>query len=544
MSGDLWQRHRGLLELAAVGFMLAIVAALVYGPQALDGGFLGDAWSNRAIFVFSDGSGFFGKLSDFLSMPHIAVRPLQAFYLVALNSVFGSHVGFWLSWQVVTTVLMCVTLYLLLRRLSLGPVEAGTIALLVLLFPAASSTRFWLATIWAPASLTLVFLGYLLAFSAFDAKRQRNQLLLHAASLALFVASLLLYEIALLLMLSSVLVYRLRVPWTAAAKRWVVDCAVLGILALTVTTGSDAGHVGTEVGVFEHGKVIAEQARTLLMTVVLPLNSGSWYMLLLVALVPALGVLGYRLLPAASPTRPELRRWLIAMAAGLAIVVLGYVVYAPGTDYYQPMGPGIMNRVNFVPSFGWVLMLYAGFMLIATLALRELPNARRWAAGVASVACLLIAIGWLKPISTYSDYFTRAYAEDVRVLATMKQGLPKPREGSTIWTFGQPVEVVPGVPVFGNTWDMTSSVQLNYDDGSLISYVAYPETTFACTPHGVQAGGPRYAPTGQPDPIYSSPYGLTYFVETSSGETIAVENRKQCRRAVDAFPLAPLYAAP
>jgi hypothetical protein len=536
------ERRRAALELGAVALLLAILAAALYGPQAIHGGFLSDAWSNRALFVFSESHGFFGKIGDLLSKPNIAVRPLQAVYLVVLNSVFGSHVGYWLTWQVFTNVVMCLTLYLLLRRLSLSAIEAGTVAVLVLLFPAASSIRFWLATIWAPLSLSMVCGGFLLALSAFEAESRRRALILHAISLALFVASILLYEVALLVMLASVLVYRLRVPWRPAIQRWVVDCAVLIAVTLTVTLSSEAGHESTEAGLFSHAKTIAEQAKVLFTTTVLPLNSGSWWALVLFALVPAVALGVYRLLPAASAVRPELRRWLLAMLGGLLVAGLGYVIYAPGTDYYIPLGPGIVNRVNAVPSIGWALILYAGAMLAATLALRELPRARLWASIVASAACALIAVGWVKSISTYSDYFTRAYEEDVRVLDKIETALPQPRSRSTIWTFGQPVEIVPGVPVFGNTWDMTSSVQLTYDDPTITSLVASPGTVFHCSPAGVLPSGSYAQEDGSPNPLFASPYGRTYFVETASGKAIAVKSRKQCRQAIKAFPLSPPYA--
>jgi hypothetical protein len=530
-------RRTTTLELGAVALLLTIVAAAVYGPQAIHGGFLSDAWSNRALFVFAEADGFFGKIGELAEQSNISPRPLQAVYLVAMNSVFGSHVGWWLSWQVATNVAMCLALFLLLRRLTLSAFDAGAISLLVLLFPAASSIRFWLATLWAPVTMGLVCSGFLLALIAFEAEDRRRALVLHAVSLACFVTSVLLYETALLVMLASVLLYRLRVPWGRAIRRWIVDCVVLVGLTLTVTLASEAGHVGTEVGAFSHGKAIAEGARVLFTTVVLPLNSADWYILALLALVPAGALLAWRALRDSDPARPEILRWLLAMAGGFVVVALGYAIYAPGTDYYTPLGPGIANRVNAVPSIGWVLILYSGLMLVATLATRGLPRGRLAASGFAGLACALIAVGWLKPIDDYSDHFTRAYEEDVRVLATMKRSLPDPRPGSTIWTFGQAVEVVPGVPIFGNTWDMTSSVKLNYDDPTLVSLVAYPETRFECGRRTIEPNGPRWDP--EPDGLYGSKYGKTYFVETGTGKVTRIDNPAQCRRATQAFPPSP-----
>lgn len=534
--------YRGaLIEIGAVGLLLAIVAALVYGPQAVNGGFLSDAWTNRALYVFSDAHGFFGKIGYLLEQPNIAVRPLQAVYLAVLNGVFGSHVGWWLGWQVLTNVGMCLTLFLLLRRLSLSAIDAGAVSLLFLVFPAASSIRFWLPTIWGPLSIGLVCAGFLLALTAFETEDRRRALVLHGLSLACFVASVLLYEIALLIMLSSVLLYRVKVPWGPAIRRWIVDCVVLLGLALTVTTSNSSGHLETELGVWGHGKAIAEQARVLFTTVILPFSSSSWYILLLLALVPAGSLLAYRLLRAGDPARPELRKWLVVMAAGLAVVVLGYAIYAPGIDYYAPLGPGIANRVNFVPSIGWVLMLYSGFMLVAVLATRGMPRPKLAASAFALIACGLIAAGWLKSIGDYSGYYTRAYEEDLRVLAEIKSSLPNPRSHSTIWTFGQPVEIVPGVPVFGNTWDMTSSVQLTYGDPTLASYVAYPETGFRCEPGRMTPDGPRWEESVNSAELARSRYAKTYFVDTNSGKVTRIDSPAQCRQASREFTPSPEY---
>ncbi len=539
-------RRSGGLQFLLVGLALTVIAAIVYEPQALNGGFLSDAWSNRALYVFAPVHGFFNKISYLGEQANIAPRPLQAVYLVLLNAVFGPHSHFWLTWQVATNVGMCAAFYLLLRKLGFRWFDAGMMAALVLVFPAATSIRFWLATIWGPASLAFVCLGFLLALEAFDAERRRNKLLLHAASLLFFVLSLLLYEIALLVMLAGICVYLLHTrSWREAFIRWGTDVVVLGVLVLTVTLKSSSGHAETVMGVWPHARLILSQAKTLGMTIVLPLSSDQWYLILLVALVPAIGLLVWWLRGRGDAMRGDLQRWLVTMAAGAAVVVLGYVIYAPGTDYYEPLGPGIADRVNLVPSFGWALMLYAGAMLLATLILRDVPRARRWISVAAAVVCVLIAAGWLRMIGDYSGYFTSAHNEDARVLTTMKDHLKHPKPGSTIWTFAQPVEIVPGVPVFGNTWDMASSVQLEYDDPTLTSLVAYPDSQFKCLAGGVDPNG-RYQVEGKTPAEFISAYGHTYFVDTTSGEYMAIENRKQCEEGLARFPLAPYYppAAP
>jgi hypothetical protein len=531
--------RRNSRELGAVALALVLIATAVYGPNAIHGGFLSDAWSNRAIYVFAPGNGYFDALSHLLAQSNIEVRPLLAVYLASLNAVFGSHMGYWLTWLVATNVAMSFTLYLLLRRLSLAAFDSAVIAGLVLLFPAASSLRLWAAMVAAPVTITFGLLGFLIALLAFESETPRARLALHAVSLMLFAASLLLYELMLPLMLTSVLLYRLRVPWKTAAWRWLFDCLVLVTIILTVTRSSSSGFMQSSIGMWHHATTIVSQMRVLLATVVLPLDSASWYILLLIALVPAVSLVVYRYQPSTDPIHQELRRWLIGMAGGIVVVALGYVIFVPALDYYVPLGAGIANRINAVPSIGWVLVLYAGIMLAATLALRGLPKARLLSSGLAALVCALVAVGWVKSLNSESDAYTRAFREDERVLSVVQTALPNPLPGSTIWTFGQPVEIVPGVPVFGNTWDMTTSVQLAYDDPTINSYVALPATTFVCFAREVAPGGAYQVGEGQANELLASSYGRTYFVDTSSGKLALIRTPKECRKSAREFPLSP-----
>ncbi len=527
------------LQAGVVAVALAVVAAAAYGPHAVHGGFLSDSWAIRALYVFSAHThGFGGVVNSFLTELNQAKRPLAAVYLVALNAVFGPHTGFWFAWLGATGALLSLSLYLLLRKLGVAFFDAGVIAVLVLIFPATNSLHFWSATAHIPAALSLAAFGFLLALMAFDAPQTPRSIALHCASLAAFVMSILLYEAALPLMLSSVALYRLHVPWRNAVPRWVVNCVVLIPLMLLVTLASSAGHEETEAGAWAHAQVIFESARALFTTVVLPFGSISWYIVGLVALVPAAAILVYVWLPSTDSSRAELRRWLVTLAAGGVVIAFGYAIYVPGTDYYNPLAPGVGDRVNALASVGWVLILYSVVMLATTLAFRSLPRARLLSSLGAAVACALIAVGWLRTVDAYSNYFTNAYFEDTRVLAVIHDVIPHPRRESMIWTFGQPVEVTPGVPVFGNTWDMTGSVQLEFNDPSLTSVVAEQETTFSCRRDAVLPSG-NYAIDGAPDPAWASPYGRTYFVNTVSGQMELVRTQRQCRQAAKSFTRSP-----
>jgi len=526
-------------QLAAVTLVLTVVAAALYGPNAIHGGFLSDAWSNRAIYAFAPKPGFFAGITQYMAQPNIAVRPLLAVYLSALNAVFGGHMGVWLCWLIAANVAMCLSLYLLLRRLSLAAIDAAAISVLVLVFPVSGSLRFWAALVASPTTITFALVGFLLALIAFESKDRRVSLALHGASLLLFAASLLLYELMLPVMLLSVLIYRLRVPWRAAIFRWLVDCAVLLTLALTITRSSDSGFKQSGGGMIGHAGEIYDQARTLLATAVLPFASANWHILLLVALIPATGAIVYRLLPSDKELRLELRRWLTVMAAGAIVVVVAYALFIPGMDYYVPLQPGMGNRVNAVPSIGWVLLLYGGARMIGALVFRGVPRARRLAQAFAVLGCALLAIGWVKTLRAESHSYTNAFLEDERVLNATQSAIPRPSPEGTIWTFGQPVQIAPGIPIFGNTWDMTTAIQLRYDDPTLQSYVAYPGTLFNCLAQAVEPGGPYQEGENPWNNALRSPYGRTYFIDTGSGHAVRIDTQAECRRAASSFVPSP-----
>jgi hypothetical protein len=529
---------RSSWQLLAVLAALTVVGALVYGSNAIHGGFLSDAWATRASYVFAHNSSFFGGISRFLEEPNISVRPLLAVLLSAYNAILGGHMGYWLAALVATNVVMCGLLYLLLRRLSLGALDSAVIAILVLVFPAAGALRLWAAMVAAPVTISLALIGFLIALAAFKREDRRTSLVLHLVSLLFFVASLLLYELALPVMLLSVLIYQFVAPWRPSIYRWLVDGVVLGTIALTVTHSSESGFTQEHASMLGHAGEIYSQVHTLFVTVVLPFDSPQWYIVLLLLLVPATGAAIWWLLPSDSETRPELLRWLTVILAGAIVVLASYAIFIPALNYYVPLRVGDGSRINAMPEIGWVLMFYGGARMLAALVFRGIPDGRRIAQAVAIAGCVLIAIGWVRSLHTEGDNYTGAFREDIRVLNTIQTAIPEPVEGSTIWTFGQPVLYAPEIPVFANTWDMIGSVQLQYDNPTLSSLVALPGTTFNCLAEGVEPAGAYPEAEGK---LLASPYGKTYFIDTNTGENVLIGNQAECLRAASSFVPSPLF---
>jgi hypothetical protein len=526
----------GLLVLA-----LAAIGALVYGPHAVNGGFLGDSWTLRQWYQLYPHADFFGTVGHFLDLNTMQTRPLNAVYRTILNYSFGGDMGSWFVWQIAANVLMSSLLYLLLRRLSLSPLDSALIAVLVLLFPAASSLRFWMAVSHAPVAISFAIAGFLFAFAAFDAVGRKSKLL-HALSLLLFVSSLLLYEVALPVMLASVLLYRFRVPWRAAARRWGLDLLVLLPIALLVTRSEDAhSQAQSDSGALAHLWKIVERAPRLLGDRLLPLSGAEWVAVLAIAALAGGGIWALRSGSWPEESRPALRRYLFLIAAGLVVIALGYSIYVPGINYYEPTMEGIADRINAVPGFGWVFVLYGSIGILATLVL-----GRRWRnlvpLGATVLSAILVAL-WLPLIATESRNYVKGFEEGQRVLGLVRSAVPDPPPHTTIWTFGQPVEVANGVPIFGNTWDMTYSVQLMYGDRTIRSYVGFPGTYIECLATKLVPGGNASYPTASPpgSSAYASDYGTVYFVNTVTGQFERIDSRGQCLQALRSYRNSPAF---
>lgn len=525
-------------EIAIVGGLLLVLAAVVFGPHARDGGFLSDDWAIYALLHFSDHHGFFGAIETLLDQPNISQRPGLAIYLAAVDGVFGMHMGFYLAMAAAMGALLVVSVYWVLRLMRLPVLVAGSVSALILLFPGADAVRLWIAASGAQLSVTIAVLGFGLAILAFRAEGRRS-IALHAASVALYAASVLFQEGALALMCASVLLYLLVGPWREALMRWAADLAVVVPIAVLVTSRTSFERQDA-AGMVEHAKAMFRDAQTLLTDVVVPIGVGEWLLLAAVAaVVLGAAITVVRSLAADDADRPQLRLYLVAAAASLGIVAAGYAMYVPAIDYYTPGAYGIGNRVNNVASIGWALCLVSIVMLAATLLCRAASRPRRYAQAITVAAVLLLAVLYTDQVRTDAERFQRAYTTGARALATMRRSVPKPPPNAVVWTFGQPIEQVPGIPVFGNTWDMTSSVQLMWRDPTISSVPAYPTLEFDCRQRVVEPAGRRFG-----EGAYRARYGKAYFVDTVRGTYVVPRDRAECRRLTRSWKRSPPAAEP
>jgi hypothetical protein len=531
----------GRLELALAALGLVALAAAVYGAHAVNGGFISDDWALQA--DVAKGGGFFGGLDRLLETGNIANRPLMALYMASTHALFGTHMGFHLATAAGLGALMAWSVYLLLRLLGTERVHAAAVAALVLVFPAADSVRLWAGAAAGQLTVTFLLLGLSLAVLGFRATGRRA-LWLHGGSLALYLSSILLHESTLVGIGAAVLLYRLVAPWRPALTRWLVDVGSAGVLVLLLTARSSAWPRQDLAGQLDHAFAIYDQALVLLTSIALPFG-GSWIAALpLLALVAAAAVVARRL-ERRDPAREQLVRWLGLVAAGVVVVVAGYLIYVPAISYYVPAAVGIANRMNVLPSVGFVLIAYGCVVLAALLAFRTLRRRAVLVTACGVAAAVVLGAGYVGRVADDSARFDRAYALGAETLSALKATVPKPPPGSTIYSAGQPIEVEPGFPVYGNTWDLTGALRVVWRDHSLIGLPLFPGTTFACEADGVEPVNPRYGGTSDgPPALFKSPYGKTVLFHAPSRRFEVVSTPEQCRTIGQRFPPGPEYAPP
>jgi hypothetical protein len=530
---------RESLLFAAVSLGLA---AIVYGPHVARGGFILDDWGFAAEADLWGGQhGFFSLVERLRSDPDVLMgvngRPVAALYFAATHTVFGGETGLHIALAVALAALVSTLFYVLLRVLGMERLHAALISLLVLVFPAADAARLWLAATTSLAGLAFYFAGLLLALRGLRLSG-RAAVLFHAGALACYALSLMVYEVTAAAIAVSVLVYRLRAPWRPSVYRWIADVALVGVAALYLrsTTGKETLSL-TEMP--DRARDIQGQARSLLGA--LGLQDGERRLPVpIVAAVLVAALLVWWLSGRRGEDRKSLGRWLSTALVGIVAIGIGYAPYVAVDDpQLEPLVPGLGNRVNIAPAFGFVLLIYATAMLLGLLIVRAAalvrPVSTRLAVGFTVLAALAIGVLWVVEVNDDRRAYGRAYALEREAIDVLREGT-RPPPGTTVFTFGQPGEVAPFVPAFSRHWDLTGAVRLVWRDQTLRG-IPGPSISrdrpgigsrwgIACTTRGVQPLGIGWSSANV------SPYGTTLFVQVPERRRLLVESREDCRRAL------------
>jgi hypothetical protein len=80
--------------------------------------------------------------------------------------------------------------------------------------------------------------------------------------------------------------------------------------------------------------------------------------------------------------------------------------------------------------------------------------------------------------------------------------------------------VAPGIPGFGQSWDLGAALKLRYSDPTLSGFPVTPAEGMACTANGLSVGALR------------APYARALLVDPASGRSARFTRARECRTAI------------
>ena len=516
----------GRATLAGVAVVCGVALAAL-GPHVLAGGFHVDDWVDASHYYFHPGEGFWAAVSDFQDPRRDAFALLRS----ALYAIFGMHAALHLALAALVATAQASLLLVLLRRLGMATAPATMAALLLLMRPDADAV-----TLWANGVQMGLFAGLLPLAGLLVALRGLEQpgwrgLALHGVALALYATGVNGYELGAPMIMLFGVIYMRRRPGRAALWRWVADLVV--VLGLLIRHASRLRHTPPLTGVPEHLQIIATHGLEVLARALFPVRGGPAAAVLLPALgvvvAAAVGVFYRRL---AARTRVELRKALRLLAGGLAVTAAGWVMIIPAALGYDPGSFGVGNRINAVAAIGLAVAVVA---LAGLLAIAIGACWRRGAPSLALLTTLLVMpIALADLVRLERDAANWNHAADVgrAFLLRLRELVPDPVPGTTLFTFGVSGYAAPSVPIFGGGGnnDLLGAVHITYGTGAISGFPVLGGMQFSCGP-----GSMTLLDTGAPS---TTPYGLALLVDMrGAGQVLVPRSESDCLRVT--MQLAP-----
>jgi hypothetical protein len=506
---------------------LSVAGALLYGPHVRNGGLFSDDWAYAG--VLQDGS-FQERYDRIRSV--VGFRPVGILSIVVRFSVLGTDARWHQVAVLGSTIVLCTTVFLVLRMLRRERLHAGLIAVLILACPYADSTRLWAVGSGANIALTAWLLGVAVALRGMSASTPRRRVALHAAAVALYVISLMQYEIGAGVVCLSGVLYFTRGNWRRVLPRSAVDIAfviaTLGLMAARTSV------VPRAPSLWHHADLIFDGALRILANTAVPFGWPSLALVLgVMAAVALAGALVALRLPHADPARHDLVRWLVVAGGGLVLAGAGWVMYVPAFEYYHPLAPGLANRANSISAPGLIITVY-GLLMVAGVLTRRASSGRVPALAITLVGALVILYGFSVRERASARIWDSSYGYQRWITGTVQRELPTLPHSSTVYTFGHPiVSENPGLPIFSAFWELKGAIAALYHDRSLAAYPALPGTTVACGARGARLTGSGYGPTT------GDVYGEVYLVDVPSGRAVRLTSRSQCEAVASQFAPGP-----
>jgi hypothetical protein len=506
-------RRSLLSETLLVALFLACVAAVVLASYIRHGGFYSDDWANAAYYRLADPPRYWSSVEELHRT--LGGRPLLALLLPIPHALLGVHPALQLALAAGLGVATSLCVYVLLRTLALGPLDAGAVATLVLLFPWADSVRLWPTASMNTLSVCFFLVGLTIALRGLD-RRGAAALVRHGTAVTLYVASVLTYEVTAAAALLAGALYLHRGDRVAALRRWAVDVlAIGGALAYSLATTVAARHVGTLADRVHDLRTFGRECVLLFASALVPAGPADAIGkgLAVAVLAAAVVLLAVR---AARRGDAELRFWA-TVAAGAVVAVAAAEFMFLGS-FLHPLDPGVGNRANVFAAIGYCLLAYAVVRAAARLVAR-----RGAATALAAVLAAAIATGYGYRVHSDAAAWTRAARVQRDVVAAVDASGVRLSRSDAVLTFGAPAEVKPGVPVFDRSWDLAGALQLRTGFLSLRGFPVYEGVIVRCARRGVVVSGPGSYGTA------FARYGSAVFVEVPARRAVRPRDERRCR---------------
>jgi hypothetical protein len=463
-------------------------------------------------------------------------RPLLAAFQLLPHAMFGGDPRPQLALALVLAVLVSTCFFHLLRKIGVPALAAATVGVLVLLFPWSDSIRLWPEASINQVAVILYLLGAIAAFWGLRSSGWRAALI-HLCACALFAASVLTYEATGAVALATGLLYFAFSSRRRALLAWGANIVVVGA-AIAWSAGTTPRPVAFGHSQWANAVQMARGAASVTAHAVFPVvGANTWVVAALLVVIAAAILVAF--FGKDRQLASEVRRLLNTLGAATVGIGLSYVMFIP-VAYWAPQRPTLENRVNLVAALPISLFVYTFVALIALLALSSVRWAPGLRIGLISLATLALAAAYGVRLHDDQGTWSRAYAAERGVLATLREVLPHPRAGTTILTFGTPAQVAPRLPVFYEDWDLNGAAQFIYRDGSLNAYPVFSGAQFKCdaagvtpflpTPSSFHYLDPRV--NGQQLPLH---YGSVIFVDIIGRRTHSIASPRQCLEAVRQF---------
>jgi hypothetical protein len=507
-----------------------------FAPHVLHGGLYRDDWRYWHQYVTAS-PGIGGALHAF----HWTIyRPVQVLWWPSIEAILGPHATPQLALTLFLAIIMSACLFLLLATLGMERIHAGVIAALVLLFPASDATRLWAAANVASLGIILFLLGAVASLRAFEATGRRR-LALHTLGLTLYAISILTYEVAAGAIACSLVIYRLhRARWRTATVRWLVDLATIVPILLLVTAPSDYQHQRAPLSdALARGSTFVHQSLSIFSGAAVPFARRSEALgLAILATVSLVGLVSVRL-RRGTPVARETRRWLLTAAVAVWATAAGYAMFALSKEF-APLDVGIRTRVNVLASVGFVLLVYSLLMVLVTSALPAGTKRPRIRALAVSAAAVALGTGYVINLRQDERRWDLSASLQDRIVSVVASTVPKPRPGTSIFTFDHPSFAAPGVPVFNEADDLDTAMKARWHTNGQQMYPTLPGAVFYCETHDIWMDTTNDALDDGYGNVDVGRYGRTIFVDIARNTARRITNARQCRAGLRAFHPGPV----